>query len=157
MSISYTLIMCAKSLQLCLTLCNPMDCSLPGSSVHGILQAGILQWVAIPSSRGFSWSRDQTRISYVSCICRWVLSVQFSHSVVSDSLWPPWTAASQVFLSITDSQSLLKLMFIESVMPSNYLTLCRPLLLPPSIFPSIRVFSNESVLRFRWSLLPEGR
>ena len=150
MSISYTLIMCAKSLQLCLPLCNPMDCSPPGSSVHGILQAGILQWVAIPSSRGSSWPRDQTHISYVSCIGRWVLSVHFSHSVVSDSLWPPWTAASQVFLSITDSRSLLKLMFIESVMPSNYLTLCRPLLLPPSIFPSIRVFSSESVLHIRW-------
>ena len=62
----------------------------------------------------------------------------------------PWTAARQVFLSITNSQSLLKLMSIELVMPSNHLILCRPLLLPPSIFPSIRVFSNESVLRIRW-------
>ena len=53
-------------------------------------------------------------------------------------------------LSITTSQSLLKLVSIESVMPSNHLVLCRPLLLPPSIFPSIRVFSNESVLHFRW-------
>ena len=62
----------------------------------------------------------------------------------------PWTAARQASLSITNSQSLLKLMAIELVMPSNHLILCRPLLLPPSIFPSIRVFSNESVLRIRW-------
>ena len=61
----------------------------------------------------------------------------------------PWTAAHQASLSITNSQSLLKLMSIESVMPSNHLILCCPLLLPPSIFPSIRVFSNESVLHIR--------
>ena len=62
----------------------------------------------------------------------------------------PWTAARQVSLSITNSQSLLKLMSIELVMSSNHLILSRPLLLPPSIFPSIRVFSNESVLHIRW-------
>ena len=62
----------------------------------------------------------------------------------------PWTTACQASLSIANSQSLLKLMSIESVMPSNHLILCRPLFLPPSIFPSIRVFSNESVLRIRW-------
>ena len=62
----------------------------------------------------------------------------------------PWTAARQASLSITDSWSLLKLMSIESVMPSNHLILCRPLLLLPSIFPSIRVFSKESVLCIRW-------
>ena len=62
----------------------------------------------------------------------------------------PWTAAWQASLSITNYQSLLKLMFIESVMPSNHLILCHPLLLPPSIFPSIRAFSIESVLRIRW-------
>ena len=61
-----------------------------------------------------------------------------------------WTAACQTSLSITNSQSLLKLMSIELVIPSNDLTCCRPLLLPPSIFPSVRVFSNESVLRIRW-------
>ena len=76
-------------------------------------------------------------------------SVQFSRSVISDSA-TPWTAACQASLSITNARSLLKLMPIESVMPSNHLILCRPLLLPPSIFPSIRVFSNESVLRVRW-------
>ena len=62
----------------------------------------------------------------------------------------PWTAACQASLSITNSWSLLKPMSIKSVMPSSHLILCRPLLLPPSIFPSIRVFSNESVPRIRW-------
>ena len=62
----------------------------------------------------------------------------------------PWIAARQVSLSITKSQSLLKLMSIESVIPSNHLNLCHPLLLPPSIFPSIRVSSNELVLHIRW-------
>ena len=62
----------------------------------------------------------------------------------------PWTIARQAFLSITNSQSLLKLMSIESVMPSNHLILCRPLLLLPSIFPSIRVFSKQSALCIRW-------
>ena len=62
----------------------------------------------------------------------------------------PWTAARQASLSITISQSLLKLMSIELVMPSNHLILCRPLLLLPSIFPSIRVFSNESKLHITW-------
>ena len=62
----------------------------------------------------------------------------------------PWTAACQTSLSITNSWSLLKLMSIESVMPSNHLILCHPLLLLPSIFPSIRIFSNESVLFIRW-------
>ena len=63
----------------------------------------------------------------------------------------PWTAACQASLSITNSQSLPKLMSIELVMPSNHLILYHPLLLPPSIFPSIRVFSNESGLHIRWS------
>ena len=63
----------------------------------------------------------------------------------------PWFAACQASLSITKSQSLIKLMPIKSVMPSSHLILGHPLLLPPSIFPSIRVFSNESVIRIRWS------
>ena len=62
----------------------------------------------------------------------------------------PWMAARQASLSITNSRSLLKLMTIESVMPYNYIILCRPLLLPPSIFPSMRVFSNEAVLHIKW-------
>ena len=76
--------------------------------------------------------------------------VQFSHSALPNSLQPPWTTARQASLSITNSQSLPKLMSTELMMPSNHLILCHPLLLLPSIFPSIRVFSNESVLRIRW-------
>ena len=63
----------AKSLQSCLNLCNPMACSPPGSSVHGILQARILEWVAMPSSRGSFWYRDRTCVSYVTCVGRRVL------------------------------------------------------------------------------------
>ena len=76
-------------------------------------------------------------------------SVQFGRSVMSNSA-TPWTAARQASLSVTNSQSLLKLMSTELVMPSNHLILCRPFLLIPSIFPSIRVFSNESALCIRW-------
>ena len=78
---------------------------------------------------------------------------QFSSVQSLSRVWlfaTPWTAAHQAFLSITNSQSLLKLMSIGSVMQSSHLILCHPLLLPPSIFPSIRVFSNESVLCIRW-------
>ena len=75
-------------------------------------------------------------------------SIQFSCSVISDPA-TPWAAARQASLSIINSQSLPKLISIESVMPSNHLILCHPLLLPPSIFPSIRVFSDESVLCIR--------
>ena len=78
-------------------------------------------------------------------------SVQFSCSVMSDSL-DPMDCSSQAYLSITNSQSLLRLMFIESVMPANHLILCHPLLLLPSIFTSIRVFSSESVLHIRWPM-----
>ena len=93
-----------------------MDCSPPGSSVHGILQARILEWVAISFSRGSSPPRDQTQVSR----------------------------------SISNSRSLLKLTSIESVMPSSHLILYYLLLLLPPILPSIRVFSNESVLSIRW-------
>ena len=86
-------------------------------------------------------------------ICLRLLSVLFS-SFQSFShvqfFATPWTAACQASLSITNSQSLLKLMSIESVMPSNHLILSQPLLLLPSIFSSIRVFSNESVLSIKW-------
>ena len=75
---------------------------------------------------------------------------QFSSVAQSCLTATPWTAACQASLSITNSQSLLKLMFIGSVMPSSHLILCHPLILLPSIFPSIRVFSNESALHIRW-------
>ena len=81
-------------------------------------------------------------------VMRYISSVQLlSHVLLFVT---PWTAAHQASLSITNSQSLLKLMSIESVMPPNHLILCHPLLLPPSIFLRIRVFYNESVLRIRW-------
>ena len=79
--------------------------------------------------------------------------VQFSSVQSLSRVWlfaTPWTAAHQASLSITNTQSLLKLMSTESVMPSKYLILCNPFLLLPSIFPSNSVFSNESVLRIRW-------
>ena len=76
-----------------------------------------------------------------------VSSVQFSHIQLFAT---PWTAARQASLSITNSQSLLKLISIDSVMPSNHLTLCHPLFLLLSIFPRIGVFSNESILPIRW-------
>ena len=135
-----------------------MDHSLPGSYVHGILQARILEWAAMPSSGGFSHSRIKPifllfpalagRFLTTGAIWKAINSVQFSHSVVSNSE-TPWTAAHQASLSITNSQSLFRLMSIESVMAPNHLILCCPLLFLPSVFPSIRVFSNESVC-IRW-------
>ena len=97
--------------------------------------------------------------SKIHCCYIIISSVQFSsvqslsHSVIQSLhlFATPWTAACQASLSITNSQSLPKPMSIESMMPSNELILCRPFLLLPSIFPSIRVFSNESALHIRWS------
>ena len=90
-----------------------------------------------------------TMLRQSTCNCQHILSFsQFSCSVVSNSA-TPWSAACQAALSITNPQSLLKLMSLHSVMPSNHLTLCHPLLLPPSIFSRIRVFSNESALCIR--------
>ena len=77
--------------------------------------------------------------------------IQFSSVAQSCRLFATsWTAAHQASLSITSSKNLLKLVSVESVMPSNHVILCRPLLLLPSIFPSIRILSNESVLHIRW-------
>ena len=114
------------------TLGNSMDCSTPGSSVlHYLLEFAQIRvhWVNL-----FQFSSVQL----LSC-------VRFFET--------PWTAACEASLFITNSRSLLKLMSIESVMPSNHLILCHPLLLLPSIFPSIRVFSNESVLCIKWPIL----
>ena len=140
----------AKSLQLCLAFCNPIHCSFPSSPVCGISQPTILEWVAMPSSRASSWPRDQTCIIYVTC---WQMnylpldpnwdahkSDQFSSVAQSCLFVTPWTAAHQASVFITNTQSLLKFMSIESVMPSNHLILCHPLLLLPSIFPSISLF-----------------
>ena len=87
-------------------------------------------------------------LSFPHCIQKSVLSVQFSRSVVSESLQNH--ELQHAFLSNTSSKRLPKLISIESLMPSNHLILCCPLLLLPSIFPSIRVFSNESALHIRW-------
>ena len=89
-------------------------------------------------------------IKYIGQTIHWT---KFSSVQSLSHVWlieTPWTAACQASLSITNSQSLLKLMSTESVMPSSPLILCGPLLLPPSIFPSIRVFPNESTLHIRW-------
>ena len=94
------------------------------------------------------WGQDGAHFKFHCQTMNYVSSVQLLSCVWLFVI--PWTAACQASLSITNSLSLLKLMSIESVMPSNHLILCCPLLLPPSIFPSIRVLSNESVLHLRW-------
>ena len=89
--------------------------------------------------------------TWVTVLFRFSISFSSVQSLSRVRLFvTPQTAARQASLSITNSRSLLKLMAVESVMPSNHLILCHPLLLLPSIIPSIRVFSNESVLRIRW-------
>ena len=96
---------------------------------------------------GVAESDMTERLNWTECLF-WKSSVQsLSHVLLFAT---PWTAARQASLSFTIFQSLLKLISIESVMPSNYLILCHHLLLLSSIFPSIRVFSNESALRMRW-------
>ena len=99
------------------------------------------------NSQGKEWQKCS---SIWTTFVKLFSNVQFSHSVVSDSA-TPWAAARQASLSITNSWSLPKPMSIVWVMPSNHLILCHPLLLLLSIFPSIRVFSNESALHIRWS------
>ena len=144
--------------QSCLTICNPMDYSLPGFSVHEILQARILEWVVMLSSRGSSRPRDWTQAFCITGGFFTIWATREAYSSISSvqllsHVWlfaTPWIAAHQASLSITNSQSLLRLMSIESVMPSSHLILCRPLLLLPPIPPSIRVFSNESTLHLRW-------
>ena len=126
-----------------------MDYSPPGSSVHGILRSGLpcppLGDLPNPGIASAFLVSLALAGRFFTTTATWEAQsedlVPFSHSVESDSLWHP---------SVTNSQSLLKLVSIESVMPSNHLILCRPLLLLPSIFPSIRVFSNESVFHIRW-------
>ena len=177
-------------------LCNPTDCSLPDSSVHGILQARItrvsslslLQWIILAqeSNQGLLHCRQILhQLSYQGrpLLFQRIFLVQelnphlfasptlaseffttapswkpykiyqFSSVQSLSRVWffaTPWTTACQTSLSFTNSWSLLKIISIKSVMPSNHLILCHPLLLLPSIFPSIRVFSKESVLPIRW-------
>ena len=120
----------------------PGSGKFPGEGNGIPLQYSCLQ---NPMDRGSWWATGHA----VAETQKRLSSVQSSRSVVSDS--PTlWTAARQASLSITNSWSLLKLMSIELVMPYKHLILCGHLLLPPSIFPSIRVFSNQWVLRIRW-------
>ena len=118
--------------QSCMTLCNTMDCRLPGSRCPWDSPGKILEWATILFSRVIYAFSSVQSLRHV-----WLFAT-------------PWTAARQASLSITNSWSLLKLMFIESVMPSSHLILCCPLLLLLPIPPSIRVFSNESTLCMRW-------
>ena len=154
-----------------------MDCRPPGSSVHGILQARILEWVSLSFSRGASPPRDQTSVSciadalqpgkqrlgkdannstslrvllqslnkiiYVSTVQHLAIERLNTCSITKSCLTlpPPGTAAHQASLSFTISQSLLKLMSIEPMMPSNHLILCHPLFLLPSIFPAPESFA----------------
>ena len=124
----------------------------------GILHSRILDWVAEASSSGSSRARDQTH-TYISCTSRWVLyhwvesgytQRHLGISSVQSLSRVRLSAARQASLSFTNSQSLLKLMSIELVMPSNHLIFSRPLFFLPSVFPSIRVFSSESVLHIGW-------
>ena len=152
-----------------MSLWDPTDCSLSGYSVRGILQARILEWAAISFSRGSSWPRGRTQVYRVSCtgmqaLHHWATRDRPQTTEASDKpqfssvqslsrvrlFVTPWIAARQAALSITNSQSLPKIMLIKLVVPSSHLILCHPLLLLPPIPPSIRVFSNESTLRMRW-------
>ena len=108
-----------------------MDCSPPSSSVHGISHAKILEWVAMPSSRGSSWPRDQTQLSHIAggfftvCTTREDRHPSLTSVQLLSGFWlftTPWTTAHQASLSITNSQSSPKLMYIESVMPSSRYT-----------------------------------
>ena len=116
----------------------------------------IVSWANEVGTTEYSWEIIETWPKYhilyknLGTVSKWTISsFQFSCSVMSVSL-QPWTAAHQFSLSITNSLSLLKFMSIRLMMPSNNLILCHPFLLLPSVFPSIRVFSNESVLCIRW-------
>ena len=142
-----------------MTLCDPWTVAHQAPlSVSGILQAREMEWAAISFSRGSSQPRYQTQ---VSCVAGSVFTIRATRvdqeGIRSDQslsrvrlFATSWIAARQASLSITNSQSSLRLTSIESVMPSSHLILCRPLLPLPSIPPSIRVFSNESALRMRW-------
>ena len=115
------------------------------TSVHGCK----LDWGYVLGPQGAPVLLEKHANYKQYLLCGMFSSVQFSCSVMSNSA-TPWTAARQGSLFFTNSWSLGKLMSIELVMPSNHLILCHPFLLLPSIFPSNRVFSNESVLHIRW-------
>ena len=144
----------AKSLQSCLTLTTPWTVAHQAPPSVGISRQDDRRGLPflppgdLPHPRIKSTSLASPALAGAFSTTS-ATSVQFSRSVVSDSA-SPWTAAHQAFLSITNSRNLLKLMSIELVMPSNHLSLYCPLFLLPSVFSSIRVFSNEFVLHIRW-------
>ena len=156
--------------QSCPTLCDSMKHSMPGLPVHHQILKSTqthVHWVSdviqlshslsptSPSALSqslFQWGSSSHQVAKV---LEFQLQHQFQFSSVQSlcCVWffaNPWSTACQASLSITNSWSSLRLTSIESVMPSIHLILCRPLLLLPSIFPSIRVFSNELALRIRW-------
>ena len=127
-----------KSLSCIRLLATPWSAAYQAPPSMGFSRQVYWSGVPLPSLiHVSSFLKDSIRFSSVTQSCL--------------TLWDSMDCSTQASLSITNSWSLLKLMFIESVMPSNHLILCRPLLLPPSIFPSIRVFSHESILHIRWS------
>ena len=146
--------------QSCLTLCDPMDCSPPGSSVHEIFQTRILEWVAISFSRGSSQPRDRTRVSCTAgrfftywatvspfYFLYWLINYPFSSVQLLSHVWlfpTLWTAACQASLSITNSWSFLKLMFIKLVMPSSVVpsSSCLQSFPASGSFPMSRFFSS---------------
>ena len=140
--------------------CNTLPSSLYcGSSVwwgHSIWQFPLRVLNKLWYNPLCFWVWLSTSLCFVSPSTLFQIVTLRVHNVVVwllSCVWlfaTPWAVACQASLSITNSQTLLRLMSIEWVMPSNQLILCRPLLLPPSIFPSIRVFFSKSVLRIRW-------
>ena len=134
-----------------------MDYSMPGLLIHHQLLEFIqthvhwVSWCHVIISSSVSHSPPAFNLSQHQGLFKWISSSFQSLSRVWLFRWhAPWTEACQASLSFTISWSLLKLMSIESMMPSNHLILCCPFHLLPSIFPSISIFSNDSVLRIRW-------
>ena len=157
--LSHPHVTACKSLQSCLTLCDLMECSLPGTPLHGILQARILKWIAMPSSRGSSQPKDQTRISYVSCIGRWVLyhqchlgsphtSLCFPKSIHLE-IWQTWTKQLAVWV--------IKLKVLQKQFPyhllhtrwSKYSILCIPITLYGNVIVKFSyIFSKYHIWDF---------
>ena len=163
--------MCGKFLQSCLTFCDPLDCSAPVSSVHVILQARIVECVAMPSSGDLPDPGDLPNPGAKPTSLRSPVLAGGVFFFFFLPLAPPSSvqslsrvrlfvtlriAARQASLSITNSRSSLKLTSIESLMPSSHLILCRPLLLLLPILPSIRVFSASPNTWYSRAILKEG-
>ena len=133
-----------------------MDCGPPGLPIPGILQARTLEWLAISFSNAWKWKVKVKSLSHVWLLATpWTAAYQAPPSMgfAKQEYWsglPLPSPARHNSPSFAISWSLLKLMSTESMTPSNHLILCCPLFLLPSIFPSIRVFSNELALHIRW-------